>query len=129
MSSHTELVTLHSSHAGSLCACRGMHSTTPWAARSQSKHSSSAFPASFPRSPRGALPLTLALFKQAQCLDTVVHTSSLKASLMTFSKGPSHAAKPVPAGPCSAARQLSAHGFPSDGRATAAATALGSGQK
>lgn len=129
MGSHTELVTLQSSRAGTLCACRGMGSTTPRAAGSQSKHSSSAFPASFPQGPRGALPLTLALFKQAQCLDTAVHTPSPKASLMTFSKGPSHAAKPALAGPCGAARQLSARGFPSDGRATAAATALGSGQK
>lgn len=49
-----------------------------------SKHASFSFPETFPRGPWGAFPFTLALFKQAQCLGTMVHAPSPKASLMTF---------------------------------------------
>lgn len=70
------------------------------AAGAWSRGTSLGFPETFPRGPRGAFPFALALFKQARCLDTAVHAPSLKASLMTFSKGPSQAAKPTAAGAC-----------------------------
>lgn len=73
---------------------------TAAAAGAWSRGTSLGFPETFPRGPRGAFPFALALFKQARCLDTAVHAPSLKASLMTFSKGPSQAAKPTAAGAC-----------------------------
>jgi len=52
-----------------------------------------SFPETFPRGPRGASPFAPAPFEQARCLGTTVHAPSPKASLMTFQKGPSPAAK------------------------------------